>query len=70
MSAPRFLLLLLAVEEAGGEEEQGDREGESCVEERMDVKLHHSVHGPGRTSDKPNPVALSHGWRFDAGGGV
>jgi hypothetical protein len=40
------------------------------VEERMDVKLHHSVHGPGRTSDKPNPVALSHGWRFDAGGGV
>jgi hypothetical protein len=55
-----FLLFLVAVEEAGGEEEQGDHEGELGVEERVDVEMYHAVHGPGRTSDKPDPGSLSH----------
>jgi hypothetical protein len=30
------------------------------VEERVDVEMYHAVHGPGRTSDKPDPGSLSH----------
>ena len=52
--------LLVAVEEAGGEEEHGEHEGELGVRERVDVELHHAVHDPDRTSDKPDPGCLSH----------
>jgi hypothetical protein len=60
MGVPRFLLFLVAVEEASGEEEQGDHKGELGVGERVDVDLHDSVHDPDRTSDKPDPGCLSH----------
>ena len=60
-----FLLLLLAVEETGGEEEQGDHEGELGVRARVDVDLHDPVHGPGGTSDKPDPGCSSHSSTVD-----
>jgi len=65
MCAPR-LLFLLPVVEAGDEEEHGDREGNLSVKDRVDVDLHHSVHNPDRTSDKPDPGCFSHCFELDA----
>jgi hypothetical protein len=55
MDAPRFLLLLPAIEEAGDEEEHGEHEGQFGMCLGMDVKLLHSVQEPDRASDKPDP---------------
>ena len=48
-------LLLVAVEEAGDEEEHGEHEGEFGVGLGMDVKLLHAVQEPDGASDKPDP---------------
>jgi hypothetical protein len=36
------------------------------MEKRVDVELHHAVHDPDRTSDKPDPGCLSHCFEYDA----
>jgi len=60
MCAPRLLLLLVAVEEAGDEEEHGEHKGEFGVRLGMDMHLFHAVQEPDRASDKPYPSRLLH----------
>jgi hypothetical protein len=54
--------LLAAVEEAGGEEEDGQHERELGVRVGTCVELHNSIDDPGGTSYEPDPGGLSHRW--------
>jgi nitrite reductase/ring-hydroxylating ferredoxin subunit len=47
------LSLLLAVEEAGGQEDQRDHEGELGVLERVKVEAHEAVHCPCHAACEP-----------------
>jgi len=47
------LSFLLAVEEAGGQEDQRDHEGELGVLERVKVEAHEAVHCPCHAACEP-----------------
>ncbi len=50
-----LLLWLVAIEQAGKEEEHRQHDGDLGVRALAEVELDHSVRGPNRTSDKPYP---------------
>ena len=68
MRAPRFSLLLAAVEEAGDEEEQREHETQLGVRTGVQVKPEDSIDEPRGTSDKPDPRCLSHRFVLDEWG--
>ena len=51
---------LSAVEEAGGEEDDGDHDGEAGVEPVVEMDADESVDEPGSEAEKPDPGCLSH----------
>jgi len=52
--------LLVAIEEARGEEYQRNHEGELGTRPRMEVELNSPIHSPHDTSDEPYPRGISH----------
>jgi len=52
--------LLLAVEEAGGEEDHGNGEGQAGVEPVVKTKAHKAVHHPCYAAREPYPQSLPH----------
>ena len=55
-----FELGLAAVEDAGGEEDDGDHEGKTCVEDVVIADADECVDEPRCEADEPYPCCLSH----------
>ena len=53
-------MALLAVEEAGDEEEHGEHEGELSMRAGVEVELDDSIPEPYGTSEKPDPGGFAH----------
>jgi hypothetical protein len=49
---------LAAVEEAGGEEDDGDHEGEAGVKDVVEAEAEEAVGQPGGEAQKPDPRCL------------